>query len=333
MKRTGRRFLKRLVFLFFFLCAFFALFITNFFYPLKYLTAYMIFSPDVADSGVLRVRYLDVGYGDCIFIELPDGKTMLIDGGVGTYSQTHNLLKTLNKSKKDNIDYLVCTSVNSEHCGGLYEVAKYKEVGTAYIPYVADIYLSDEYARFYKEVSSCGADIKIAEYGAGEAGDGYFFTFLSPDAHTLDDSRYNRMNLDPSPENIRSASAVLWLQFGEYGFMFLGDAPCEVQRQIAESLILEGNFVYVGGKMRELAPCYQLKVANHGGADSADEELLDLLSPETAIISVGANTKGAPSVYETATLYTFVKEIYRTDADGPIRVEIDGTPKISKEKI
>ena len=50
-----------------------ALIITNFFVPVKYLGSYMVVRNKGAAEGVMRVRFVDVGFGDCTIIELPDG--------------------------------------------------------------------------------------------------------------------------------------------------------------------------------------------------------------------------------------------------------------------
>ncbi|MDE6075525.1 MAG: hypothetical protein K2G26_03720, partial [Clostridia bacterium] len=111
-----------------------AILVTNIFVPVRYLTAYLV-RANKNVNGVLRVSYADAGFGDCILIELPDGKNVLIDGGDGAYPNTLHILRFLNARGVNNIDYLVCSSVKDEHCGGLAELLKYKKVGYAYIPY------------------------------------------------------------------------------------------------------------------------------------------------------------------------------------------------------
>lgn len=312
-----------------------AIIITNFFIPVLYLTAYFHFGTDKNPLGQMRVRYLDVGYGDCALIELPDGKTMLIDGGTGTYGNVYKLLDTLNKSKINTIDYLICTSVKSEHCGSLAEILKYKKVGTAYIPYVTNIYLTDEYAAFYRQLLQSGAHIETAEYGKGKYSSeyGYFFDILSPMAATYPDSEYNVMNTVPTTENIENASIVLWLEYAGRAFMFLSDATAEVQSKIADLLYFEKDFV-VDGVNVNLSDCTVLKTAKHCAANSTKPVLYDLIRPEAAIISVGKNAQSSPSLMEIANLQLYVNDkIYRTDIHGTISVTVDKQEYcISKEK-
>lgn len=312
-----------------------ALIIINVFVPLKYIGAYIILGKDLPQENSMRVRFIDVDYGDSALVEFPDGKTMLIDGGADTYSNAHKLLKILNSSGIDKIDYLVCTSVKNEHCGGLAEILKYKRVGKAFIPYVQNKNMTDGYAEFYNQLNIHGIETEIAEYGKGVYSFmyGYVFYFLSPAVYSAPDSGYKNMNKSPTRENIDAASIVMWLEYSDNGFLFLSDASKEAQEIFTATLALE-NKKYVFDKMEfTLGDCALITAANHCGENSAYAPLYDLIRPESAIISVGENTYGSPSLVDFSTIQAYVGEsLFRTDIDGTVTAVIkDGQFTVFKE--
>ena len=70
-----------------------------------------------------------------------------------------------------------------------------------------------------------------------------------------------------------------------------------------------------------------LKVAHHGSSTSTSSNFLDLVKPQIAAISVGAeNTFGHPDENTLTRLKTFVgsDNIYRTDKSGTIEFTTDG---------
>jgi competence protein ComEC len=69
-----------------------------------------------------------------------------------------------------------------------------------------------------------------------------------------------------------------------------------------------------------------LKVAHHGSADAGLGDLLPLLRPRVAVVSVGeGNDYGHPTPSTIAALEAFPGlSVYRTDRDGRITVESDG---------
>ena len=74
-------------------------------------------------------------------------------------------------------------------------------------------------------------------------------------------------------------------------------------------------------------PVEILKVAHHGSADEGLPELLERLRPKVAVISVGlGNDYGHPT---PSTLWALEHapglRLYRTDLDGRVVVESDGT--------
>ena len=105
----------------------------------------------------LAVTFIDIGQGDAIFINLPDGKNMLIDFGEGDKSAVDEYLKT--DGKPCTIDYLVATHPDSDHIGNLPYVYQNYEVKYSYRPYVYSGYVQsssfpEESSSFPEESSS-----------------------------------------------------------------------------------------------------------------------------------------------------------------------------------
>ena len=294
-----------------------ALIITNFFIPVKYLLSYMVIRNKGAKEGVMRVRFVDVGFGDCIIIELPDGKNMLIDAGDGAPSNQSRILKYLNQCNINTIDYLVCSSVNSEHCGGLFEILEYKKVETVYMPYCTYVSVTEEYRSFSLSLSSRGTKNIISSYGVEIDGDsGYCFKILSPSGYDNSEGEYFALNQNPSSQSARNdASAVCWLQYGQTSFLFTGDVGADPLKKIMEAYNTLGETYIV-----PLENCTVAQVAYHGGTNSDLAEFYSLINPQSAVISVGNNAFGCPSPDLISSLSGSV--IYRTDKNGTVTFEV-----------
>jgi Predicted hydrolase (metallo-beta-lactamase superfamily) len=109
---------------------------------------------------------------------------------------------------------------------------------------------------------------------------------------SLDDSNYN--------------SLVLSLSIKNKTFLFMGDAPTEI-----ENKIIRDN--------HDLR-CDYLKVGHHGSNTSTSKNLVSLISPKEAIISCGKdNNYGHPHKETLAILNYYNVKIRRTDLEGTIR--------------
>lgn len=311
-----------------------SLLITNVFIPVKYLSAYFVFSSNGNSAGQMRVNFIDVGNSDSTIVELPDGKVLLIDGGDGTYSHNLKLLKELNSRGIDKIDYLVLSSVENGAAGGLAEILAWKTVDRIFAPYCPITYLSDGYKNFCAKIEKDGRAVEICEYGAGVFNDesGYCFCFLSPDIHSAEGGEYDKLLKNPTTPNIKDASAVIWLEYDGVGFMFLGGTSRAVQQKILNNI--EIGDVEMGGRKIDLKNCAVLKLSDHGSSEGAFAPLSDFLSPNEAIISVGENGMGYPSLAALANAQNVVgSHVYRTDECGTVTVAVkDGNYELRKEK-
>ncbi len=308
------------------------LLIVNVFVPLKYLSAYVVFAKK-PEIGELRVRFVDVGYGNCAVLDLPDGKTAVIDGGDGSYHSQLKLLKALNSSGADRIDYLICTSPKKEHCGGFDEILKLKEVGDIFAPYCPEELQSEKFSDFIFHAERKGHEIETCAFGTGIVSDGgeYFFTVLSP-------FLYNASGDIPIADTAIAAgvdalSSAIWLEYAGRGVLFMSDAPESVQSQIFDAAAIGGGILDIDGNLIDLKSCCVVQTPAHGALSAYREELYDLISPDAAIISVGDNAQGCPDELMLAGLKARC-DVYRTDADGAITVTIsgDGDVALSKEK-
>ena len=312
-----------------------ALFITNLYVPLKYFTEFTV-KPTVNEEGFLRVTFIDVDFGDSILVEFPDGKTALIDCGNGAYPNNAKILRVLNSYGIDKLDYLVCTSVKSEHCGGISEILKYKEVDCAFIPYCKNKRITDGFYSAVKALEKSNAEIIYSAVGYGIGGGDYFLTFLSPVSHLSQTSEYAGLNTDPNRENVDNASAVLWLSYKGIDFALTSDArPAVFERILKEYEICteigQPFCKYLDNEVF-LEECDVVTVPGHAGKDNTYAELYDVLAPSSAVISVGKNFADYPSGAAVSDICNYCDPFY-TMYDGSVTATVgpQGGFKISAD--
>ena len=261
-------------------------------------------------DGEMRIHFLDVGQGDATFIELPDGKTALIDGGNGAEENNLSMLRYLNALKVKKIDYLVATHADFDHCGGLVEVVRYKEIGRAFLP-VVDESVGDAYAEFYSELVEKECAVEYAKRSVSLSTDTYSFQFLYPLTFDVDSGAVE--------EDTNASSAVFWLDYQGVSALFTGDAPTAVE----ERLIKDDNKGYLEASGVALSSTEILKVAHHGSKDSTSEEFLRHLGVQTAVVSCGKhNLYGHPSDEVLQRLSAVGADTYRTDELGHITITV-----------
>ncbi len=288
--------------------------------------AYYVALPKVEarKDGEMKITFLDVGQGDCTLVELPDGKTMLIDGGNGGAEATKSILRYLNASKIDKIDYLVLTHADADHCGGLERIMQLKEIGAAYLPITAPE-KDGVYAGFYQAVQEKGCEWK---FGTRDV------SIVSADAKYP----FTLQFLNPLPQDVEQkeldtneASAVIWLDYHGVSALFTGDATVQTENRLMEHYrlgLMENTQV-------DLTDTEILKVSHHGGENSTSLGFLKFLGIETATISCGAgNAYGHPASSLLARLKVAGIKSYRTDLQGHISLTIrqNGTYQVNVAK-
>ncbi len=247
--------------------------------------------PSNSDNS-LAVHYLSVGQGDSIFVELPDKKTMLIDAGVNGLGE--GIQEYINKLGYTTIDFLVATHPHSDHIGSMDYIVKNFNIGSIYMPKVSTT--TKTYERLLTAVSDKGYKIKSTSAGMtiGDSTD-YTIDVLGP--VTIDKDELN------------NCSIVLKITYMNNKFLFLGDAEKQEINSITADM--SSNV---------------LKVGHHGSTTSTNETILEKISPQYAVISVGRdNDYGHPSEKTLSLLEDFNCKTYRTDTDETIIITSDGS--------
>jgi competence protein ComEC len=248
----------------------------------------------------LRVTVNDVGQGDSLLVDFPNGQSMLIDGGGsitgGLDPGTSVLQPLLRARRRQRVDVVVVTHPHPDHFGGLLTLLPTLDVGEVWmqegtlpelrtalerrgIPILGMSNLCEQQRWFGK------AEVRV---------------------------------LGPCPDatkatNVNNASIVIRLQLGGRVAILPGDAEHEAE----DDLVLR----YGPGLRADF-----LKVGHHGSRSSTSQQWLQMLQPKWACISVGARNRFGHPVPATETrLRDNGAIVLRTDELGSIQWETDGT--------
>ncbi len=257
---------------------------------------YAIFTLEAQDE--LRLTVFDIGQGDSIFIEAPNGNQVLIDGGPS--SAVLGKLGSVMPFWDRSIDLVVLTHPHADHVAGLVEVLKRYDVGMV-LESDAN-YSTAEYAEWHRLLKEKQIPVIIARAGQK--------IHLSPKTE-LGILTPLESFVGKSPNNVHDAMVVSKLVYGSSSALLMGDA----EKQVEYRLLLSG------AKLKSDI----LKVGHHGSKTSTTQDFVRAVSPRYAVISVGRkNRYGHPTQQTLNTLAKFNIPIFRTDQGGDVEFVSDG---------
>jgi competence protein ComEC len=249
----------------------------------------------------LHVSFLDVGQGDAILIQTPNGQDVLIDGGPDPHKINVELSKKLPFWDRT-IDLVVSTQPQADHVTGLVEVVQRYRVGQVLESGVT--YDSSVYEEWRSVVEN--RRIECNQVCAGQEvdlGDGIEIEVLNPPASLW----------EGTSDDVDNNGVVLRLSWGSVSFLFTADIRADLELELV-------------GQCASLRSTV-LKVAHHGSKTSSTSQFLAAVAPDTAVISVGQdNPYGHPSpeVLDRLTGAVGDGSVYRTDENGTIEFITDG---------
>jgi competence protein ComEC len=256
-----------------------------------------------ASSPFLEVTFLDVGQGDAILIETPDGVDVLVDGGPDG-AVVQELPAALGAFDRT-LSMVVGTHPDKDHIGGLVSVlARYDvdmilttentgETDTAKA-YQTALQTETEdvvYARA-GQVYALGASTTLAVYAPAR---------------------------DPSMLESNTASIVVKISYGEIDFMLTGDAPQSIED-------------YISVTYGEALESEVLKLGHHGSKTSTSDLFLQTVAPMYAVVSAGRdNSYGHPHTEIVERVAVAGVTLLSTATAGSITFVTDGKTVVVKE--
>ena len=260
-----------------------------------------------APRGELRVTALDVGQGDSLLVDFPDGQAMLVDGGgfVGSPVDPGKsvILPTLRARRRRELAVVALSHPHPDHFLGLASAVPSLKIGEFW-----DSGQGEEegagpvYGAMMAGIRGRGVAV------VGPAG-------LCGKPRRFGDARVELLAPCPSITpflNANDNSLVLKVSLGERSALLVGDAE---EQEEHELLARHGR-----GLKADL-----LKVGHHGSRTSTKPDFLATVAPSLAVISCGVRNRfGHPHPTTLATLEAAGVPSARTDRGGALLWSTDG---------
>ena len=238
-------------------------------------------------DGRLHVWFLDVGQGDSLLIETPNGRVAAIDAGPAfeNFDAGERVVaEALWALGHLRLDFLGVTHRHADHEGGAPFLVRHFDPGRLYVNGGSSV-LKDF------EATTLGRDDSWSV-------DGVSFRVLGPDSSWPVPSR---------DENARSL--VIEVRYRDTSLLLLGDASV-----VTESLLDIPSRGYD-----------VVKVGHHGAATSSSEQLVQQTRPRIALVSVGSRNRFSHPSVEVVERWSRVgARVWRTDIHRTLHVTSDG---------
>lgn len=261
-------------------------------------------SADQPTKGV-QVSFLDVSQGDAILIS--KGETqILVDGGPDEKVLTE-LGKVMPPSDRK-IEEVILTHPHSDHLRGLVSILDRYEIGKIY--YTDVNYDSNGYLEFTEKAKTKSIPMIVPDVGYSEETiQGSSLTFLWP-GKKYENSKIN--NLNNSSEAIRFC-------YLSYCLLSAGDLEADEQKEMFNYYNCNPGQSEVSSDIQCNIQSDLLKISHHGSTNGSDQAALDLIKPQKAVISVGADNKyGHPHADILNLLQENNIQVWRTDQSGTV---------------
>lgn len=266
--------------------------------------------------GGLEVVFLDVGQGDAIFVSMPDGSNIFIDGGSSSQDGIYDrVLEPFFKYKGvRKLDFLFITHGDEDHYNGWSKALEnLHEDALTYIPKIDNVVLNAwDYGKGMSHDAASGSSfgflngVECNAVLSDCAGTVYRFGDCSLTSLNDCEKIYGT-------ESENDNSIVLLLKYGDYSILFTGDVTSEREEMLA------GRVAECGVRSVSL-----LKVAHHGSRYSTSADFLESIRPSAAVISCATkNSYGHPHGETLERLDASGARVYRVDECGAVTAWID----------
>ncbi len=252
-------------------------------------------------SKPLTVTAIDVGQGDALLLEFPNGRRVLMDTGP-TFGQgdvgQKIIAPYLKKRGIRTLDAIILSHPHDDHIGGCVSLLRGLSVSSLVVADTAPV--TKSYSVLLEFARERGIPVHIVRAGERLQFDPSTRIFVLHPGSALAGGDLNNQSL------------VLKLCYGRSSLILPGDASLDVENQLQRTC-------------RSMLASDVLKVAHHGSSTSSGEVFLRSVRPSLAVISVGRQNKFNHPSPVVMSRYRFLGiPTFRTDLDGAVILQSDG---------
>lgn len=251
------------------------------------------FRRPVSNQTPLVVEILDIGQGDSIFIQSPEGKTALIDAGT-----SKRAAELLQEKGITSLDLVAVSHHHTDHYGGMDEVIT--DFSPKYFLASGTSHVTSMYKKLLEHVKSNGMTaVEPTE---------------KPRRISLGSVTLTILPQPPENEEEENNNSIgIRLDYGDFSMLMTGDSE-EAERAW-----------WMVNCPELLRDCEILKLAHHGSRNGTDSRWLDLVKPRLVVASLGKdNSFGHPHKETVELLEQYNIPFSRTDQVGTIVIHSDG---------